>query len=47
MYYFKRDASSVAVGDLGSKLEYTATGVKRKTIPLTKAIQIKHLKVMV
>jgi len=44
-YYFTRGASNVGDGSatVGSKLDYTSTGVTRKTIPLNKAIQIKDV----
>lgn len=40
-YYFKRGASTVAEGNLGAQLEFSSTGVERKTIDMTKSIQIK------
>lgn len=40
-YYYERSASTVATGTLGAKLDYTSVGAKRRSIDLTKSIQIK------
>lgn len=40
-YYFKRGASTVSEGKLGAKLDFTSTGVERKSIDLVDSIQIK------
>jgi len=40
-YYYKRGASTVTTGALGAQLSFTSSGVERKTIDMTNAIQIK------